>query len=60
MNNKNIAIIIALFIAGFMVLAAILGIAGHIPFLGKALSLIIVAILILFVLLFFIFAAKRK
>ncbi|MDE6469530.1 MAG: hypothetical protein K2L19_00725 [Eubacterium sp.] len=59
MNNKKIALIIILFVAGFMVLAAILGIAGHIPFLGKALSLIIAAVLIIFVLLFFV-AAKRK
>ena len=54
MNNKK-AILVILFIVIFMILAAIMGIAGHIPFLGKAISFAIAAVLIIFVLVFFIF-----
>ncbi len=60
MNNKKIAIIIVLFIVGFMAITALLGIAGHIPFLGKAISLILASALIIIVLLFFIISGKRK
>lgn len=60
LNNKKIAIILVLFVAGFLFLAAVLGIAGHIPFLGKTLALIAAAVLILFILLFFVLAVKRK
>ena len=60
MDNKKIAIIIVIFIAVFMAIVALLGIAGHIPFLGKALSLIIAVILLVFVVVFFAVIAKRK
>lgn len=61
MSNKMIAIIVTTFIIVFFAIAAILGIAGHIPFLGKALSLIIAVILIIFVIGFFvIISVKRK
>ena len=60
MDNKKIAIIIVVFIAVFMVIVALLGIAGHIPFLGRALSVIIAVILIVFVVGFFAVLAKRK
>jgi hypothetical protein len=60
MDNKKIAIIIVVFIAVFMAIVALLGIAGHIPFLGRALSVIIAVILIVFVVGFFAVLAKRK
>ena len=54
MNHKKV-ILIVLFIVIFMMLAAVMGIAGHIPFLGKVISFAIAAVLIVFVLIFFIF-----
>lgn len=59
MNNKKV-ILVVIFIAVFMMLAAIMGIAGHIPFLGKAISFAIAAVLIIFVLIFFIFISGGR
>lgn len=59
MNNKKV-IFVVIFIAVFMMLAAIMGIAGHIPFLGKAISFAIAAVLIIFVLIFFIFISGGR
>lgn len=59
MNNKKV-ILVVIFIAVFMMLATIMGIAGHIPFLGKAISFAIAAVLIIFVLIFFIFISGGR
>ena len=60
MNNKKIAILVIIFIAFFMLLATLIGIAGKIPFISKPLMLILAVILVLFVLTFFILIAKLK
>lgn len=60
LNNRKIVLIVMLFIALFMIGAVSLGIAEHIPFLGKALTLIIAAAIILFVLVFFVLVNRRK
>ena len=60
MNNKKIAIIICTFIAVLFILIGIIAAAGHIPFLGKPLTLIFAVILIIFILVFFILIGKRR
>lgn len=60
LNNKKIAVTVIIFVILFLAIACILGIAGHIPFLGKALSLVIAVILIAVVLGFFIIIIRRK
>lgn len=59
MNHKKV-ILIVLFIVIFMMFAAVMGIAGHIPFLGKVISFAIAAVLIVFVLVFFIFISGGR
>lgn len=60
MNNKKIAFAAILFIAIFLISCLALAAAGHIPFIGRALSLIIAVIAIIFVLVFFIIISKKK
>ncbi len=60
MNNKKIAIIICAFIAVLFILIGIIAIAGHIPLLGKPLTLIFAVILIIFILVVFILISKRR
>ncbi|MDE5963943.1 MAG: hypothetical protein K2G65_00910 [Eubacterium sp.] len=60
MNNKKIAVIISVFIAVLFIIIGIIAIAGHIPFLGKPLTLIFAIILIIFILGFFIIIGKRR
>ena len=59
MDNKKIAGIIVLLIA-FILMAGLIGISGHLPFIGKALMLIFSVILIAGILAVFIYAGKRK
>ena len=60
MNNKKTAITVTVFIIVFLTITAVLGISGHIPFLGKALSLVFAVILIIFVIGFFIIIGKNR
>lgn len=60
MNNKKIAVILSVFIAVLFIIIGIIAVAGHIPFLGKPLTLIFAIILIVFILGFFIIIAKRR
>lgn len=60
MSNKNKAFIVTVFIVIFLVIVLFLGIAKHIPFLSKALSLIAAIVLIAFVLIFFIIIRRKK
>mgnify|MGYP006922122877 CR=1 FL=1 len=60
MSNKNRAFIVTVFIVIFLFIVLFLGIAEHIPFLSKALSLITAVVLIAFVLIFFIIIRKKK
>lgn len=60
MNNKKIAVILSVFIAVLFIIIAIIAVAGHIPFLGKPLTLIFAIILIVFILGFFIIIGKRR
>lgn len=60
MNNKKIALTVTAFIIVFMLIVLIIGISGHIPFIGKGLMLIFAVTLIIFVLIFFIIIARRK
>lgn len=60
MNNKKIAVILSVFIAVLFIIIGIIAVAGHIPFLGKPLTLIFAIILIVFVLGFFIIIGKRR
>ena len=41
MSNKKIAVIVILFVTVFLFIAALLGVAGHIPFIRKPLVFII-------------------
>lgn len=60
MNNKKIAVILSVFIAVLFIIIGIIAAAGHIPFLGKPLTLIFAIILIVFILGFFIIIGKRR
>ena len=60
MNNKKAAIILSVFIIGFLAIVGLMGLSSHIPFIGKALALIFGVILIIFVIAITVFAAKRK
>ena len=60
MNNKRIAVIISVFIAVLFIIIGIIAVAGHIPFLGKPLTLIFEIILIIFILGFFKKIGKRR
>ncbi len=60
MNNKKIAVILSVFIAVLFIIIGIIAVAGHIPFLGKPLTLIFAIILIVFILGFFIIIGKRR
>ena len=53
MNNKKIAVIIILFVSAFLVIASLMGIAGHIPFIKKPLVFIIAILLVTMVTGFF-------
>ncbi|MDD6729068.1 MAG: hypothetical protein PUE08_07620 [Eubacteriales bacterium] len=60
MKNKTIAVIVILFVTAFIFIAAILGIAGHIPLLSKPLTFIIAIILVIFVTGFFAILTFRR
>lgn len=60
MNNKKNAVIITLFIAAVFIIIAILGIAEHIPFIGKIFAFIIAISLTAFIVLFFVIIERRK
>lgn len=60
MNNKKNAVILSVFIAVLFIIIGIIAVAGHIPFLGKPLTLIFAIILIVFILGFFIIIGKRR
>lgn len=60
MNNKKIAVILSVFIAVLFIIIGIIAIAGHIPLLSKALTLILAIVLIVFILVFFIIIGKRR
>lgn len=60
MSNKKIAIIVTAFIIVVLFIAGIMGIAGHIPLLGKPIVFIFSIILVAFVLGFFVIIAKRR
>ena len=60
MSNKKTALIVVLFIIGFLVIVGLMSISSHIPFIGKALALIFAVILIIFVIAVNVFAGKRK
>ncbi|MGN1328777.1 MAG: hypothetical protein ACI4V4_03655 [Eubacterium sp.] len=60
MNNKKIAVIVILFVSIFLFLVAIMGVAGHIPFLKKPLVFIIAIVLLAFVTGFFALIAFRR
>lgn len=60
MDNKKNAIIVAIFIIIFMIIAGIIGIAEKLPVIGKISVFIFAILLVLFVLVFFIILAKRR
>lgn len=60
MNNKKIAVIVILFITVFLFIAALLGVAGHIPFIRKPLVFIITIVLLAFVTGFFAILVFRR
>lgn len=60
MDNKRIAAIVVVFIVGFMLIAAIMGIGAHIPFLGKGIAFIFAILLVLFVLVFFVIIGRKR
>ena len=60
MNNRKIAVIISVFALLITVGAIALSVAGHIPFLGKALSLIVAVLIMIFVIVFFAVIVKGK
>ncbi|MCM1114556.1 MAG: hypothetical protein NC397_03580 [Clostridium sp.] len=60
MNNKKIAVIITIFIVTAFIIIGLLAAAEHIPLFGKPLAFIFAIVLVIFVLAFFILAAKRK
>lgn len=60
MDNKKNAIIVAIFIIIFMIIAGIIGISGKLPVIGKISVFIFAILLVLFVLVFFIILAKRR
>lgn len=60
MNNKKIAVIVVLFITVFLFIAALLGIAGHIPFIKKPLVFVIAIALLAFVTGFFALLVFRR
>lgn len=58
--NKKTANIIAAFILVFIFFVAILGISGHIPFIGEILSTLIALIMVIAVIIFFVTILKRR
>lgn len=60
MSNKKIALVVTAFIIIVLLIAGIMGIAGHIPLLGKPIVFIFSIILLAFVLGFFIIITKRR
>lgn len=60
MSNKKIAVIVILFVTVFLFIAALLGVAGHIPFIRKPLVFIIAIVLLAFVTGFFALIAFRR
>lgn len=60
MNNGKIVLIITVFIIGFLIISALLGLVSKIPLVGKLISGIVVIILIVFVIIFFAFVARKK
>ncbi|MGN1420814.1 MAG: hypothetical protein ACI4XC_04820 [Eubacterium sp.] len=60
MNNKKIAVIVILFVTIFLFITALLGVAGHIPFIGKPLVFIIAILLLAFVTGFFAILIFRR
>lgn len=60
MSNKKIAVIVILFVTTFLFIAALLGVAGHIPFIRKPLVFIIAIVLLAFVTGFFAILVFRR
>lgn len=60
MNNKKAAIIVSVFIVSLFIIIGLIGIAQHIPFLGKPLVFIFAIILMIFIIAFFILLVKRR
>lgn len=60
MSNKKIAVIVILFVTAFLFIAALLGVAGHIPFIRKPLVFIIAIVLLAFVMGFFAILVFRR
>lgn len=57
-NRKAAAVVI--FVAVFLFLTLLLGIIGAIPLVGRALSLVVAVILIIFVIVFFAVVGRKK
>ncbi len=60
MDNKKIAVIISIFIVGFLAITAVMGLLSKLPFVGKAIALILAVILIIFVLSIFLISGRKK
>ena len=60
MDNKKIALIVSALIVFIFLMAGLIGIAAPLPFIGKAIALILALILAGGILLVFILAGKRK
>lgn len=60
MKNKKAAWAVIIFIIVFMLIAALLALGEHIPFIGKGLALIFAVICAVFVIIFFIIISKKK
>lgn len=60
MNNRKTAVIISIFIVVMFIIIGFMGISTHIPFIGRALSLIFAVMLIIFVILTVIISGRRK
>ncbi|MBR2133217.1 MAG: hypothetical protein IJ851_00730 [Eubacterium sp.] len=59
MDNRKIAAIIVIMVTFILITAALIGISGHIPFIGKVLTLIFALILLLGIVLIFAYATRR-
>ncbi|MCC8073586.1 MAG: hypothetical protein LIO62_05615 [Clostridiales bacterium] len=60
MSNKKISVIITLFIIGFLIIVGLMSIGSKLPFIGKAIALILAVVLIIFVIIFIIASIKHK
>lgn len=60
MSNKKIAILVSVFIVGFMLIVGLIGIGAHIPILKNVLVFIFAILLVLFVVGFFVIAGRKR